>query len=111
MFFSSTRSSSLGRHLVLRFMVLTHTGASVIRAFLFGFTLMAIGATAPFADAQKVELSVDVSKAGAKIDRNIFGQFAEHLGHGVYEGDWVGPSSKIPNTRGIRTLDATHNRG
>src|ERR1044071_5743974 len=52
--------------------------------------------------AQKVELSVDVSKAGAKIDRNIFGQFAEHLGHGVYEGIWVGPDSKIPNTRGIR---------
>ena len=52
--------------------------------------------------AQKVELSVEVSKTGAKIDRNIFGQFAEHLGHGVYEGIWVGPDSKIPNTRGIR---------
>jgi len=103
MFFSSTRSSRLGRHFVLPFMVLTHTGASVIRALLFGFTLMAIGATTPFADAQKVELSVDVSKAGAKIDRNIFGQFAEHLGHGIYEGIWVGPDSKIPNTRGIRT--------
>jgi alpha-L-arabinofuranosidase len=47
-------------------------------------------------------MSVDVSKAGAKIDRNLFGQFAEHLGHGVYEGIWVGPDSKIPNTRGIR---------
>src|ERR1044071_8227954 len=52
--------------------------------------------------AQKVELSVDASKAGAKIDRNIFGQFAEHLGHGVYEGVWVGKDSPIPNTRGIR---------
>ena len=52
--------------------------------------------------AQKVELSVDASKTGAKIDRNIFGQFAEHLGHGVYEGIWVGPDSTIPNTRGIR---------
>jgi len=103
MFFSSTRSSSFGRHLVLPFMVPTHTGTSVIRALLFGFTLMVIGATAPLAGAQKVELSVDVSKAGAKIDRNIFGQFAEHLGHGVYEGIWVGPDSKIPNTRGIRS--------
>jgi alpha-N-arabinofuranosidase len=63
---------------------------------------MAMGATAPFADAQKIEMSVDVSNAGSKIDRNIFGQFAEHLGHGVYEGIWVGPDSKIPNTRGIR---------
>ena len=55
-----------------------------------------------FATAQKIELSVDASKSGPKIDRNIFGQFAEHLGYGVYEGIWVGPGSKIPNTRGIR---------
>jgi alpha-L-arabinofuranosidase len=57
---------------------------------------------ARFAYAQKVELSVDLSKAGAKIERNIFGQFAEHLGHGIYDGVWVGPDSSIPNTRGIR---------
>jgi alpha-N-arabinofuranosidase len=52
--------------------------------------------------ADRIGLTVDASKAGAKIDRNIFGQFAEHLGHGVYEGIWVGPDSPIPNTRGIR---------
>ena len=51
---------------------------------------------------EKVQISVDASKPGARIDRNIFGQFAEHLGKGVYEGVWVGPDSKIPNTRGIR---------
>lgn len=51
---------------------------------------------------EKIQLSVDASKPGARIDRNIFGQFAEHLGKGVYEGIWVGPDSKIPNTRGIR---------
>jgi alpha-N-arabinofuranosidase len=52
--------------------------------------------------AERMEITVDASKAGAKIDRNIFGQFAEHLGRGVYEGIWVGPDSSIPNTRGIR---------
>ncbi len=66
------------------------------------FVLITVILTAPLASAQKVELSVNVSKAGAKIDRNIFGQFAEHLGYGVYEGIWVGPGSPIPNTRGIR---------
>ena len=50
----------------------------------------------------RIELTVDASKSGAKIDRHIFGQFAEHLGSGVYEGIWVGPESRIPNTRGIR---------
>ena len=64
--------------------------------------LISVAITPPFMATQKVELTVDVSKAGAKIDRNIFGQFAEHLGHGVYEGIWVGPGSLIPNTRGIR---------
>ena len=54
------------------------------------------------AAADTVALSVDVSRPGAKIDRNLFGQFAEHLGHGIYEGVWVGPASPIPNTRGIR---------
>ncbi len=49
-----------------------------------------------------VQLSVDTSKPGPKINRNIFGQFAEHLGHGIYDGIWVGPDSSIPNTRGIR---------
>jgi len=52
--------------------------------------------------ADGVHLSVDASKTGAKIDRNLFGQFAENLGHGLYEGIWVGPDSPIPNTRGIR---------
>ncbi len=63
--------------------------------------LLVFGATF-VASAQKVEISIDASRSGAKIDRNLFGQFAEHLGHGIYDGIWVGPDSKIPNTRGIR---------
>ena len=35
-------------------------------------------------------------------DRRMFTQFAEHLGTGIYGGLWVGPNSKIPNTRGFR---------
>ena len=73
-----------------------------MRPLLVGLVLVGLALSAPAMAADKVELSVDVSKAGAKIDRNIFGQFAEHLGHGVYEGVWVGPDSKIPNTRGMR---------
>lgn len=73
-----------------------------MRSLFVCFTLTVMGITAPMLAAQKIELSIDASKAGSKIDRNIFGQFAEHLGHGIYEGIWVGPDSKIPNTRGIR---------
>ena len=56
----------------------------------------------PVSAQEKIQLSVDTTRPGAKIDRNLFGQFAEHLGKGVYEGIWVGPDSRIPNTRGIR---------
>jgi alpha-N-arabinofuranosidase len=45
-------------------------------------------------------LNVDQSKD--TISRHIYGQFAEHLGHCIYGGIWVGPNSSIPNTRGIR---------
>jgi len=36
------------------------------------------------------------------IDRRIYGQFAEHLGRGIYEGLWVGQGSDIPNRNGLR---------
>ncbi|HEU4870932.1 MAG TPA: alpha-L-arabinofuranosidase C-terminal domain-containing protein, partial [Pyrinomonadaceae bacterium] len=70
-------------------------------------SIVALGSIVLFLDAQalaqdKIQLSIDITKPGPKIERNIFGQFAEHLGHGVYEGIWVGSDSKIPNTRGIR---------
>jgi alpha-L-arabinofuranosidase len=67
-----------------------------------GLALVAAAADRPAAAADTISVSLDVSRPGTKIDRNIFGQFAEHLGTGVYEGVWVGPDSRIPNTRGIR---------
>ena len=73
------------------------------RRFLTILGLLALSSVVPSMAADNtIHLSVDASKPGAKIDRNLFGQFAEHLGHGVYEGIWVGPDSSIPNTRGIR---------
>jgi len=73
-----------------------------IRGLLVSVMVIAAWATTPVVLAQKIQLSVDASRPGAKIDRNLFGQFAEHLGHGIYEGIWVGKDSSIPNTRGIR---------
>jgi alpha-L-arabinofuranosidase len=51
---------------------------------------------------QSIGLTIDTAKPGPTINRHIFGQFAEHLGTGVYDGIWVGKDSRIPNTRGIR---------
>ncbi|MCR4764911.1 MAG: alpha-N-arabinofuranosidase [Bacteroidaceae bacterium] len=37
------------------------------------------------------------------IPKEIYGQFAEHLGSCIYGGLWVGEGSSIPNTQGYRT--------
>jgi len=50
-----------------------------------------------------VTVSIDTSKPGPVIERDVYGQFAEHLGRGIYEGVWVGEDSAIPNIRGYRT--------
>ncbi len=59
---------------------------------------------APFALAAdpSAQLTIDATKPGPVINRNIYGQFAEHLGRGIYEGIWVGEDSPIPNTHGYR---------
>jgi alpha-N-arabinofuranosidase len=66
--------------------------------------LAAVGAApqAPAGGDAPVAMTVDAAKAGPTLNRHLFGQFAEHLGKGIYEGIWVGPESPIPNTRGIR---------
>ena len=60
---------------------------------------------APVAEVQAEPgpLTIEADKPGATINRDIFGQFAEHLGTGIYGGVWVGKESKIPNVRGIRS--------
>ena len=52
--------------------------------------------------AVAVAVTVDTAKPGATIDRNVFGQFSEHLGKGIYGGIWVGERSSIPNVHGYR---------
>ena len=54
------------------------------------------------AEPAQVRLTVSTEAAGPRIEPEVYGHFVEHLGTGVYGGLWVGPESKIPNTRGLR---------
>jgi alpha-N-arabinofuranosidase len=67
-----------------------------------GILLLAVAAAPAAAQTAVANITIDTSKPGAPIDRHIYGQFAEHLGRGIYEGIWVGEDSKIPNIRGYR---------
>lgn len=50
----------------------------------------------------QAQLRFEPDDHAPKVNKNIYGHFAEHLGHCIYEGLWVGEESAIPNTRGIR---------
>lgn len=51
----------------------------------------------------KVNISIDAApRDSMMIPKEIYGQFAEHLGACIYGGLWVGPESEIPNTDGYR---------
>ena len=52
--------------------------------------------------AHAAKLSINTTTEGPLINKDIYGQFAEHLGDGIYKGIYVGEGSKIPNTQGFR---------
>src|SRR5450631_3933818 len=69
----------------------------------FGALVLCLaGALLARADEPAASIGLDATKPGPVINKNIYGQFSEHLGHCIYEGIWVGPDSPIPNTKGYR---------
>lgn len=69
--------------------------AVLLIAALSGFFLIA-------EDIPETTLIIRVDRPGATINKNVYGQFSEHLGSGIYGGIYVGEDSPIPNTRGLR---------
>ena len=72
-----------------------------MKASLTACALLMAGALAATA-ASKVEIRLRPSGESPIIGKEIYGQFAEHLGTCIYGGLWVGPESEIPNTDGYR---------
>jgi len=71
----------------------------IVAALLVGLALcVPLGA----GEVKTAQLTIKADQGKQTISRNIYGQFAEHLGHCIYGGIWVGEDSDIPNTRGIR---------
>ncbi len=49
-----------------------------------------------------VSVNFPADSGSVRISKYIYSHFAEHLGRGVYDGFYVGDTSKIPNTHGVR---------
>ena len=48
-------------------------------------------------------IQLEADKGTTLINKNIYGHFAEHLGHCIYGGFYVGDNNKlIPNKDGVR---------
>lgn len=54
------------------------------------------------ASAQNTTVTIHANQGKNIINKEIYGQFAEHLGSCIYGGLWVSPQSNIPNTDGYR---------
>ena len=52
--------------------------------------------------AGDVQVRIHADQGKTKINKEIYGQFAEHLGTCIYGGLWVGPDSPIANRDGYR---------
>lgn len=61
--------------------------------------------------AEDAKATIDIKQGSQKIHKEIYGQFAEHLGSCIYGGLWVGENSVIPNINGYRkdVFDALKN--
>lgn len=67
--------------------------------FLFTITLCA---QTSFAQKETTVVTLKNTPNAPIINKNIYGHFAEHLGRSIYNGFFVGDTSKIPNTNGVR---------
>lgn len=63
---------------------------------------LVLAAIAVTVSAQDATVTIHANQGTEKIYKEIYGQFAEHLGTCIYGGLWVGPESAIPNTDGYR---------
>ena len=66
------------------------------------FTALTVAAISLAATAQNTTLTIHADQGNQKIHKEIYGQFAEHLGSCIYGGLWVGEDSNIPNIKGYR---------
>ncbi|KXI29845.1 alpha-N-arabinofuranosidase [Paraglaciecola hydrolytica] len=58
--------------------------------------------TSLLAKPPQVDITIKANELGSVLNKDIYGQFMEHLGRGIYEGIWVGEDSSIPNKDGFR---------
>jgi alpha-L-arabinofuranosidase len=69
----------------------------------FAFLMAVLLISQATVSGQTASIVLHLPDAKTIINKNIYGHFAEHLGHCIYDGIYVGDTNKIiPNTEGVR---------
>ncbi len=68
---------------------------TILTLSLVAYSQMCVGQT-------KVDIKLKSTENAPIISKHIYGHFAEHLGRCIYEGFYVGDTSTIPNSAGVR---------
>ena len=67
------------------------------------FSSILLAASVSLSAQQSATITLHADQGKQIIPKEIYGQFAEHLGTCIYGGLWVGENSNIPNIKGYRT--------
>lgn len=72
------------------------------KSLFFSFFLLFLVITSSVYSQNNTVIEIKDEKKSPIINKHIYGHFAEHLGRSIYDGFFVGDTSKIPNTEGVR---------
>ena len=75
---------------------------SILLASQSALLVLFLLASMPLMAGENLKATLHADKGEYTIPREIYGQFAEHLGSCIYGGLWVGENSQIPNINGYR---------
>jgi alpha-N-arabinofuranosidase len=73
-----------------------------LKGSILGSALFSLPTRALWAQSSDARIEILLEEPLGLISPNVYGHFTEHIGGVIYDGVWVGPDSKIPNTYGIR---------
>ena len=84
---------------------MTPTRRSFLKTSTLAASALALRTSPLLSQATQVDAHIEILPAEpiATISPELYGLFIEHLGGVIYDGVWVGESSRIANTNGIRT--------
>ncbi len=70
--------------------------------FLKFFTIFFVTTLTVYSQEGITKITINNTEDSPVISKHIYGHFAEHLGRCIYDGFFVGDTSKIANTNGVR---------